>query len=147
MAIEIQRIIAKIDFINEHLHELENLQLTTYVEYLNNKIQRDLSRLYLQLVYQAAIDINQHILTEAFGLEIQKYSDTFVLMGIYGVIDSELSNILKESAKMRNVLVHLYDKIDYSVLFDSVGETLADYPIYIEQISSYLETLEDKDNG
>ncbi|MBD2150012.1 DUF86 domain-containing protein [Pseudanabaena sp. FACHB-1277] len=147
MAIEIERIIAKIDFINEHLHELENLQLTTYVEYLNNKIQRDLSRLYLQLVYQAAIDINQHILTEAFGLEIQKYSDTFVLMGIYGVIDSELSNILKESAKMRNVLVHLYDKIDYSVLFDSVGETLADYPIYIEQISSYLETLEDKNNG
>lgn len=147
MAIEIERIIAKIDFINEYLHELENLQLTTYVEYLNNKIQRDLSRLYLQLVYQAAIDINQHILTEAFGLEIQKYSDTFVLMGIYGVIDSELSNILKESAKMRNVLVHLYDKIDYSVLFDSVGETLADYPIYIEQISSYLETLEDKDNG
>jgi len=147
MAIEIERIIAKIDFINEHLHELENLQLTTYVEYLNNKIQRDLSRLYLQLVYQAAIDINQHILTEAFGLEIQKYSDTFVLMGIYGVIDSELSNILKESAKMRNVLVHLYDKIDYSVLFDSVGETLSDYPIYIEQISSYLETLGDKDNG
>lgn len=147
MAIEIERIIAKINFINEHLHELENLQLTTYVEYLNNKIQRDLSRLYLQLVYQAAIDINQHILTEAFGLEIQKYSDTFVLMGIYGVIDSELSNILKESAKMRNVLVHLYDKIDYSVLFDSVGETLADYPIYIEQISSYLETLEDKNNG
>lgn len=147
MAIEIQRIIAKIDFINEHLHELENLQLTTYVEYLNNKIQRNLSRLYLQLVYQAAIDINQHILTEAFGLEIQKYSDTFVLMGIYGVLDSELSNILKESAKMRNVLVHLYDKIDYSVLFDSVGETLDDYPIYIEQISSYLETLEDKDNG
>ena len=147
MAIEIERIIAKIDFINEYLHELENLQLTTYVEYLNNKIQRDLSRLYLQLVYQAAIDINQHILTEAFGLEIQKYSDTFVLMGIYGVIDSELYNILKESAKMRNVLVHLYDKIDYSVLFDSVGETLADYPIYIEQISSYLETLEDKDNG
>jgi uncharacterized protein YutE (UPF0331/DUF86 family) len=147
MAIEIERIIGKIDFINEHLHELENLQLTTYVEYLNDKIQRDLSRLYLQLVYQAAIDINQHILTEAFGLEIQKYSDTFVLMGIYGVIDSELSNILKESAKMRNVLVHLYDKIDYSVLFDSVGETLADYPIYIEQISSYLETLEDKDNG
>ena len=147
MAIEIERIITKIDFINEHLHELENLQLTTYVEYLNNKIQRDLSRLYLQLVYQAAIDINQHILTEAFGLEIQKYSDTFVLMGIYGVLDSELSNILKESAKMRNVLVDLYDKIDYSVLFDSVGETLADYPIYIEQISSYLETLEDKDNG
>lgn len=147
MAIEIERIIAKIDFINEHLHELENLQLTTYVEYLNNKIQRDLSRLYLQIVYQAAIDINQHILTEVFGLKIQKYSETFVLMGIYGVLDSELSNILKESAKMRNVLVHLYDKIDYSVLFDSVGETLADYPIYIEQISSYLETLEDKDNG
>ena len=147
MAIELERIIAKIDFINEHLHELEGLQLTTYVEYLNNKIQRDLSRLYLQLVYQAAIDINQHILTEAFGLEIQKYSDTFVLMGIYGVIESDLSHILKESAKMRNVLVHLYDKIDYSVLFDSVGETLADYPIYIEQISSYLEALEDKDNG
>ncbi len=147
MVIEIARITSKINFINEHLHELENLQLTTYVEYLNNKIQRDLSRLYLQLVYQAAIDINQHILTESFGLEIQKYSDTFVLMGIYGVIDSDLSNILKESAKMRNVLVHLYDKIDYSVLFDSVGETLADYPIYVEQISNYLETIEDEDNG
>ena len=147
MAIELERIIAKIDFINEHLHELEGLQLTTYVEYLNNKIQRDLSRLYLQLVYQAAIDINQHILTEAFGLEIQKYSDTFVLMGIYGVIESDLSHILKESAKMRNVLVHLYDKIDYSILFDSVGETIVEYPLYVEQIFSCINGLKVNNNG
>jgi len=147
MGVEIDRVLGKLGFIEEHIQQLESLQITTFVEYLNNRTQRDLSRLYLQLIYQAGIDINQHILTEGFGLEIKNYSDTFVRMGLYGVIDSDLSNSLMESAKMRNVLVHLYDKIDYSTLFDSITETINEYSIYIEQISSYLETLEGKDNG
>ena len=147
MATEVDRILGKLKFIEKYLQKLEDLKIDDLEEYLKDETKNDLSRLYLQLIYQSAIDINQHILTEDFGLEIKKYSDTFIKMGVYGVIDNYLSNSLKESAKMRNVLVHLYDKIDYSILFDSVGETIVEYPLYVEQIFSYINGLKVNNNG
>lgn len=68
-------------------------------------------------------------------------------MGKLKVLSDSLAKTLEESASMRNVLAHLYDKLDSRVVYRAIKKTLHDYPIYQEQILTYLETLEDKDNG
>lgn len=51
---------------------------------------------------------------------------------------------LKESGKMRNLLVHLYEIIEpiFVHFHSAIKETLRDYPLYQRQILNYLDTLE-----
>jgi len=142
MAVEIDRVLGKLDFIKKYLQKLQELKANNLSDYLNNSIQKDLSHLYLQVIFQAAIDINQHILLESFEANVEKYSETFTKMGDYALISQDLAKSLMESAKMRNLLVHLYDKIDYTILFSAIKKTLNDYPVYIGEITSYVDKLD-----
>ena len=67
-------------------------------------------------------------------------------MGRVKVLSETLAPTLEESAGMRNVLIHLYDKVNPEIVYKAIKMTLHDYPMYQEQILNYLETLREKDN-
>jgi uncharacterized protein YutE (UPF0331/DUF86 family) len=147
VAIDSDRVISKIETIVSNIDKLKRFQFISLTEYLSNEDWMDLSHLYMQLIFQAAIDANEHILKESFQVTAKSYQDTFIQMGEYKVLTAELVDMIADSAKLRNVLVHQYDKINYTILFGAIGRTLAEYPIYIDQITNYIESLENKDNG
>jgi len=147
MAIDPDRVISKIETITSNIDKLKRFESISLQEYLSNEDWMDLSHLYMQLIFQAAIDANEHILKEEFQVTAKSCQDTFIQMGDYGILSDDLVEIIADSAKLRNLLVHQYDKINYSILYGVIGKTLVDYPIYIGQITNYLETLEGEDNG
>jgi uncharacterized protein YutE (UPF0331/DUF86 family) len=142
VAIDSDRVISKIETIVSNIDKLKRFQFISLKEYLSNEDWMDLSHLYMQLIYQAAIDANEHILKEGFQLTAKNYQDSFIKMGECKILTAELVEIIADSAKLRNVLVHQYDKINYTILFGAISKTLSDYPIYIKQITNYIETLE-----
>jgi uncharacterized protein YutE (UPF0331/DUF86 family) len=56
-----------------------------------------------------------------------------------------LAEQLAQSAGMRNILVHRYKDIDSQLVFSSIPEALQQYPLYIQQITVYLDSLETED--
>ncbi len=113
MAIDSDRVISKIETIVSNIDKLKRFQFISLKEYLSNEDWMDLSHLYMQLIYQAAIDANEHILKEGFQLTAKNYQDSFIKMGECKILTAELVEIIADSAKLRNVLVHQYDKINY----------------------------------
>lgn len=67
-------------------------------------------------------------------------------MGEYGIISKELATKLSKSAGMRNILVHQYLRIDYVILFNSFQEALIQYPLYTQQITAYIDSLEEQND-
>ena len=67
-------------------------------------------------------------------------------MGKVKVLSESLATTLEESAGMKNVLIHFYDKVKPEIVYKAIKMTLHDYPMYQEQILNYLETLREKDN-
>ena len=87
----------------------------------------------LELLVTSAADLLTHLLAER-GEHPQTYREAFRLAGQQGLLGRELSGRLQGAAGMRNVLVHLYEEIDYGILHESVSDALQDFPELIRDL-------------
>jgi uncharacterized protein YutE (UPF0331/DUF86 family) len=81
-------------------------------------------------------------LKEIYQLEPNSNADVFLEAVRVGILPGSIGVKLSEAAKFRNVLAHLYDKIDPQQVVENINPVLQDYPIYIDCINNYLESLE-----
>ncbi len=84
-----------------------------------------LERLF-ELMVTAATDILFHKLAE-IAVAPDSYREAFRLAGEHGLLPVDLAGRLQYAASMRNVLVHLYEDIDYQILHDSIQPALQDF--------------------
>ena len=80
----------------------------------------------LELLVQVAVDILGDLLAEK-GITVWSYRRAFELGGREGLLPADLAYRLGEIAGLNNVLIHLYEDIDYQVMADSVERALADF--------------------
>jgi uncharacterized protein YutE (UPF0331/DUF86 family) len=69
----------------------------------------------------------------------QDYADVIKLMGQEGVLQADLLKRLIEMVKFRNMLVHLYWKIENERLYKDLKENLGDFEAFKEAIRKYLK--------
>jgi uncharacterized protein YutE (UPF0331/DUF86 family) len=92
----------------------------------------------LELLATAAADLLQHLLAER-GIVAASYRDAFRQAGAAGLITVELAGQLDGAAAMRNVLVHLYEEIDYEVVHASIGDALRDFARLVAELEPLVE--------
>ena len=90
---------------------------------------------YLIIATEACIDICNHIIAkESFGVP-ESYADCFKILGERGIISRNLSRKLINMAKFRNLLVHLYWKVDDQKVNEILEKELTDFDEFIKQIA------------
>lgn len=94
---------------------------------------------------EAASDMNSYLLLQLYQAPPETYFDSFIEAGKRGLITRELAAELAQSAGMGNRLVHQYEDIDNSLVFAAIPKALEQYPLYIQQITAYLDSLEVED--
>jgi len=95
------------------------------VEAEHYKIER-----LFELLVATATDILFHLLAEQ-NVSPDSYREAFHLAGKHGVIPVDLAIRLQKAAGMRNVLVHLYETIDYQILHTSIQPALQDFGQFV----------------
>lgn len=135
-------IVAKrVALITQYLESLNKFESKSLEEYLDNfETQMVVERL-LQLMTQAAIDINEHILSRINPANSTTNYEAFIEISKYNIINPELAKKLAPSAGLRNRLVHEYDDIDSNQVFGAIKFAIQQYPHYVQQISAYLTSL------
>lgn len=77
----------------------------------------------LEVSVQCCLDVGMHIITDDDLREPENNSDVFRVLGSAGIIASELVPDLVSMVKFRNLLAHIYGKVDpvkvYGILQDS----------------------------
>ncbi|HXV97992.1 MAG TPA: DUF86 domain-containing protein [Anaerolineae bacterium] len=91
-----------------------------------------------ELLVMAASDILHHLLAER-GIMPTTYRDTFRLAAEQGLIPADLAARLQDAAGMRNVLVHLYEQINYTILRDSISPALRDFEQFVALFEAGLD--------
>ena len=142
----IQRKIALIHDDLRHLIQHENLTIDKISEdfYTQAFVERVLERLIGR-----ALDINQHIIAEKGGTleNVTTYRDTFLRLVDLGIYPREFAEQIairdfvprRESAGLRNVLVHEYNTINPEILQKSIGEAIKEFNEYSKYILSFVE--------
>ena len=84
----------------------------------------------LELLVQVAVDILADVLADR-GVTVWSYRGAFELAGRAEILPADLAGRLAGVAGLGNVLVHLYEDIDYQVVADSVERALADFDEFL----------------
>ncbi|MBE9198019.1 MULTISPECIES: DUF86 domain-containing protein [unclassified Nodularia (in: cyanobacteria)] len=138
-------ITTRLEFIVRYLENLKRFEAISWDDYVNSFDTQLIIERLLQLMTQAAIDINDHILSKLNPGKSPTNFKAFIELGKYAVISTELAAQLAPSAGLRNRLVHEYDDIDPKEVFKSISFALRQYPLYVREINTYLISL-DVDN-
>lgn len=95
---------------------------------------------YLLIVAtEATLDICNHLAARRGGRSPDDYADCIAILAEIGAIDEKLKVRLVRMARFRNLLVHLYAKVDNSEVYRIVREDLGDFERYLASIAQYLK--------
>lgn len=92
----------------------------------------------LELVVQVAVDILSHELAER-SVTPESYRDAFLCAADAELIPGDLADRLAGAAGLRNVLVHMYDDIDYEIVAASVSRALDDFGRFLDLYRERLD--------
>jgi uncharacterized protein YutE (UPF0331/DUF86 family) len=89
---------------------------------------------------EAAIDICNHLSARRGGRAPEDYADCFQVLQEMGVLEVQLGRRLVRMARFRNLLVHLYWKVDDTKVYRAIHENLGDFELYLDAIRQYLSS-------
>lgn len=136
--IEKEIIIRKLAVIAENLKALEPIKGMAKEGYINDIYKRKATERLLQELIEAAIDINTHIIVQIGHTVPDDYYESFIKAGELKIISSDLAERLAPSAGLRNRLVHEYDLLENSMVFDAVKMAEELYLKYVKEIEDYI---------
>ena len=95
---------------------------------------------YLLIVAaEAALDICNHLAARRGARSPEDYADCMTVLAEIGVIDSDLTARLVKLARFRNLLVHLYARVDDGRVHRVMQEDLGDFDRYLHSVGRYLK--------
>ena len=95
---------------------------------------------YLLIVAaEAALDICNHLVARRGGRSPADYADCIAILAELGAIDEELKPRLVRMARFRNLLVHLYWKVEDAEVYRVIREDLGDFDRYLASLGHYLK--------
>jgi uncharacterized protein YutE (UPF0331/DUF86 family) len=81
---------------------------------------------YLRRALEGLLDLGRHILAKGYGRAAAEYKDIAIGLMDVGVLDSARGARLREMAGYRNRLVHFYQQVDHTELFELCAQRLDD---------------------
>lgn len=92
-----------------------------------------------QLIADAAIDINTHIITRNKLEPSEDYEGTFAILGKHDILPLPLAEKISGSIGLRNRLVHNYESVQRKKVMDDISSGIGQYVEYMKHISVWLE--------
>lgn len=121
----------KLSSMLKYMDDLLPYKEASYDEFLSNHYKME--RL-IELLVMTASDIAFHLLSKQNEPPPVSYRAAFLRLGELEIIDAETSKSLALGAGLRNILVHDYEEIDYSLLHESI-------PTIIRDIRKFMDTV------
>jgi uncharacterized protein YutE (UPF0331/DUF86 family) len=100
---------------------------------------QDIISLNLSRAVQISVDIGAHLIA---GMEVpppDTMGQTFDLLAQEGVLNTELASSLKKAVGFRNIAVHNYESINWSIVHSIVKYHLADFSEFARVVAIKLE--------
>jgi uncharacterized protein YutE (UPF0331/DUF86 family) len=73
----------------------------------------------------------------------QSYKEIFRTLGENGILPEAFARKIEPAAGFRNVLVHMYAKVETNRLYENLQNGVEDMELFIEHIARFLATKQD----
>lgn len=124
--VTLEKITDKFGQLDEFLVILDGITRITLESFLKDKLLIGGAKYYLQVSIECCLDIANHIIAAKGFRAPRDYADSFKVLEENAVLDEDLGMKLRQMAKFRNRLVHLYGEIDDAYVYAFIKQDLQD---------------------
>ena len=120
---------------NAALHKLAAYAEVSEREFLSHPEKVDSAKYNLIVAIEGAMDICNSIVARAGGRAPKDHADCFEVLKELDFLEAEFVERLKRMARFRNLLVHLYWKVDDKKIHQILREDIRDIKEYLKIIA------------
>ena len=131
-------IASKLEMLEEYVAILKGYQHHDVEDLMRDHTLRGAVERYIEVALECMIDIGEMIISKEKLKRPDTYRDVFLLLGEHGILPDDFAINLAPAAGFRNVLVHMYAKIDIDRLYYYLENNLEDIERFGEYIARYL---------
>jgi len=136
--IDAELITRKILLVVRDLDALRPIAAQARDAYLSSGLDEAAAERYLARLIGRMIDVHYHLLTESGQPPPSDYHASFVRLADLGVLDREFAVRIAGCAGLRNRIVHEYDDLDPSKVFDALQAAMEDIPQYLARVNDFI---------
>ena len=132
----IVRLVSELRKSNDRLKALSKLEKNVF---LTEPDKIGSAKYHFIVGIEVCIDMCNHVISRNGYRVPEDYGDTFKVMGEVGALDRNFAEELRNMAKFRNRLVHLYWEVGDSQLYDILQRRLKDFKKFLDSMALFLE--------
>jgi len=129
-----EKISRKFIQLDEYLSILNGISKATSENFLKDKILIGSAKYYLQVSIECCLDVANHIIASERLRAPKDYADSFTVIQEEDIIPSDLGQKLRQMAKFRNRLVHLYGEVDNQYVYEFMRKDVKDILLFRKYI-------------
>ncbi|MHC1591365.1 MAG: type VII toxin-antitoxin system HepT family RNase toxin [Candidatus Helarchaeales archaeon] len=133
-------IIDHVQELEQSLSDWERYQKITLEEFRNSRDTQNMVLHALLISIQSAIDIANHVIAENKLNRPSTYRECFDILANAGMLPSDLASQLADLAGFRNILVHLYCKLNLDEIHQILMEDLLHLKRYLSWVKEHLKS-------
>ena len=138
MTLNQELILTRCHEIEESLGRLEKIVKKSKSNFLEDRDSQDIACYRLLVAIEAALGLCYHVSAKKLTKVPGEYAECFAILADAGIISRELSEGLQRMARFRNLLVHMYWKIDYGSLYEIIQNNLDDLRRFSRVVAELL---------
>ena len=120
------------------LSELNEFATMSVDSFVRDRRAVNSAKYLLIVATEAALDICNHLVSRRGQRSPADYADCIGILGEMGAIDPDLRGRLVKMARFRNLIVHLYWRVDDREVHRVIREDLGDLDRYLRTVGVYL---------
>ena len=124
--------------IEESVARLEQLAVISREQFLADRDSQDIACYRLLVAIEAALALCYHVSTRRLRKAPEDYAACFATLEGAGLVPHELSDRLQQMARFRNLLVHMYWKLDYGRVYEIMQGDVGDLRHFASAIAGLL---------
>ena len=125
--------------IEESVERLESLAELPLAEFLADRDAQDIACYRLLVAIEASLALCCHVSSRRLRTAPADYAGCFGVLEDAGILAPDLTERLKNTARFRNLLVHVYWTVDYRQVHAALRKNLGDLRAFSAAIVSLLE--------
>ena len=122
-----------------YVSQLERLSSLEQESFLSDPDKLGSAKYYFIVAIESCIDIADHIISSERYRRPTDFADSFTVLYENGLIDEGLRGRLQNMARFRNLLVHVYGKVDDKKVYEFLKTNLGDFDAFARQIAQAVE--------
>ncbi|HEX5035681.1 MAG TPA: DUF86 domain-containing protein [bacterium] len=128
----------KLALLDEKKRELEGYAVASLDDFKSKGYMQKAVEKMLQEMVEIGIDVAKHIVADEGFRMPEDAGDTFKILEENKVLTPSTTQTMTKMVGFRNLIVHLYEKIDLEIVYGHYKKRLGDFDTFSREILQFL---------